>query len=669
MPTSTSAFSVKGNFRLEFSVNIVGWEQNPPTHPFAPGAWLGIHQIVVGIRRMSGTDADSGTGNVSVGWGSGGSSAPFTYNFAGTDYVEIVRDRWTRSVGEDNDWSAIVDTTTTLGSAGATVLDVVVPPPSQATVPSFTPEVFTAGNNISISWSAVNPAYTHDLLYTFGALTNVTIDEGLPASSSGYLFAPSTSLVSQIPNAPQGQFTVTLVTKNGPIEVGRQSFTGTLLVPSSQAPTVNSYTVSDANSAVATQVGKFVQGLSKIRLDSVDATAKAGATIVNTRLTVEGLDLRVADTKQLLTSGTVPLLARAWDSRGLSASSSGSIDVLPYNAPTVTGLAVERTDAAGTPLETGAYLKVSATATAKSLINGSETNSLTVKVETRPYGTSTWTVRNTITPGTLTYNTPFIITGGAIFDNNGSYDVRYTASDKFNNTVVIQTVATGNVTVDLVGSGVGVGRLWTRGALDVGGDGYYTGTLFLDGTGGLAGITAPRARQLIPMTDATRTALTGASLFEGLRVRTTNNGLYSWVYTGGAWQLEAGQVLAQTESSTSVTGGAGTIVGSIVSTIALPIGQQVKVSACYSQYSTAVVPSNVVLQSRNNATNVSFATYDKRTGTRGYSTAASQVQNSSTPFHFLTTTVAAKVSAAIYLNSASCGVFGGDNILLCIESA
>lgn len=648
MPTATGTFSLNPNFRLELSANVIGWEPNP----FVPGQIRVIYQIITGIRRTSGTQVYSGTGSLAVGWGAGGNSFPFAYNFTGTDYVEISRENITRSVGETLTWAASTESALpSLGMAAASTPTEVAPPPSPGTVPTVTPLVFNAGTALTLTWTAANSAYRHDLYYTFGTLTNVTVATGLAANSAGYAFTPPLSLVSQIPNAPQGPFTITMVTRNGASgpEIGRQTVSATLMVPASQAPTVSAYSISDTNATVASQVGAYVQGLSVLRLNSITSSPQSGASIVNTRLTVEGLDLRVLDTKQLMTSGVVPLTARAWDSRGLSGTLGGSITVLPYTAPAVTGLSVIRTDAAGNPLETGTYLKVSATAAIQSLINTTQRNALTVTVETRPYGTSTWTVRNTITPGTLTYNTPFLINGGAIFANNGSFDVRYTASDKFNSTVVIQTVATGAVTVDMVGASVGIGKIWERGGLDVSGRVFST-------------LTAQKQTGTLVERDAI-TAKPGDEWFD------TGTGL-TWQYVGSTWLLVAGQVLANMEYATNATGASGTLVGSVISTPVLPVGQRVKVSASYSQYaSAATTASFVVMQSRNSATDVTYATYDKRSGTRGYSVTSGAVHTSVSPTHFLTATSAAKISAAIYLATASSAVYGGDLIQLWIESA
>lgn len=142
------------------------------------------------------------------------------------------------------------------------------------------------------------------------------------------------------------------------------------------------------------------------------------------------------------------------------------------------------------------------------------------------------------------------------------------------------------------------------------------------------------------------------------------------VRSGTTWLYAPGQIIGYMTSSATFTGAAGTLVGSMVSTPVLPVGQRVKVFASYSQYSTANAgQSQVRLAMRNNASNVTAATFDKKSDTRGYSPSAGNVVNTSTPAFVYTTALGARITAALYLQGATSGVFGGDGIELWVETA
>lgn len=751
MAFATGNFTTKPAFRLESSINVIGWTTDPQNYP---GQSIALVEVVVGIRRTTGADTTSGTGSLSIGFGGGGEVVPFSYNFASTDYVQIYRVTWERLVQYSDDWAASVTTSTTLGTASANVGAMTYPPPTTATQPSFAPVVFNAGTSITISLPKQVSTYTHDIYYTFGALKNISLAAGISAAT--YATTPPLSLLQQIPNTPEAPYTITVVTKTSTGSVvGTLSFTGTLRAPSSQAPTVSAFSVSDTNATATAQVGKFIQGVSVLKLDSITATAAQGATISERRLGIEGQEVQINGTRALLNSGTIPVTARAWDSRGLIGALAGNVDVLPYAAPDLgrpaAGLAY-RSNASGVAQSNGQNLAITLVGSVASLVNGTERNSLTVRISTRTIDSDVWTVRNTVTPTTSTsagrimaYPQTIVVGGGAIYLTDTSYVVRIELYDKFNTALTDEVVPTSFVTVDLNGAGVGVGRLHSKGALDVaapGGffqgvyttfqnyasandatfGGWFSITTGMTGlpagftpgnhklqvdratvSGGVDAITQYIRHPLDPErvlyyrlgvaaldslsvawdpwvasqqsglrygTDAERLALDGGLLFDGMKYRATDTNL-EWVRAGGSWLLVPGQTLATLEySGASVTGAVGTRVDGVASTPTLPIGQRVRVSATYSQYATAAATASLIyLHSRNNATDVTYADYTKRTGTRGYSASGGGVHSSSAPFHYLTTTVAAKVSAAVFLGSATSGIYAADVMTVSIQSA
>lgn len=169
-------------------------------------------------------------------------------------------------------------------------------------------------------------------------------------------------------------------------------------------------------------------------------------------------------------------------------------------------------------------------------------------------------------------------------------------------------------------------------------------------------------------TTASRTSLTGMS--EGDTYQETDSLKLLWVYQGAKWLIAPGQVLGSMIGPNTASGilGTGTLIGSIVSTPILPIGQKLKIFSRFSGYSLAGKVSVIDTAWRNNATNVSFSTRDGATTSRINAADTGFVSSTSNAVTY-TTTAAAKVSAGIFLADGTSGVFGADGTYLWIESA
>lgn len=146
---------------------------------------------------------------------------------------------------------------------------------------------------------------------------------------------------------------------------------------------------------------------------------------------------------------------------------------------------------------------------------------------------------------------------------------------------------------------------------------------------------------------------------------TTTGYLYKW--SGSVWLIAPGQVLAQGTVTTNITGAVGTNVIPAISTPTLPIGQSFKVMSSFGQYNTGVGNSVVRMNWRNNASNVTYGTADVALESRNYSTTSGNVVSGGR-LGFGTTTVNAKVSAALWISGTNSGVFGNDLGYLWIES-
>ncbi|MCZ4066421.1 DUF859 family phage minor structural protein [Microbacterium sp. H37-C3] len=297
-------------------------------------------------------------------------------------------------------------------------------------------------------------------------------------------WTPAWSMLEAIPNDTTAVSTLTAFTLDANRnQIGSTQHNFRLNVPASVVPTVGTITVQDANPDVVAAVGAFVQGESLLRA-TIDGQGVYGSTIRARQFTVDGVTAASGGTVPLPASGDRAVGAAVTDSRGRVGTKTALVKVLPYAPPQVDGT-IRRATSTGTPDEdAGAYLRIDLAAAAQSLKPATvEKNGLTIRVWSRERGAQTWTERNVITPTGLTYNSFFLISGGAVFDITKAYDVRVTVTDKLRTVTWEKTVATADILMDWTRDGVGVKKYRNRGALDVGGDGYFDGDLF-SGVGG-----------------------------------------------------------------------------------------------------------------------------------------------------------------------------------------
>ncbi|MFD4957153.1 DUF859 family phage minor structural protein [Microbacterium sp. NPDC058389] len=328
----------------------------------------------------------------------------------------------------------------------------------RASTPTFVGgAAFDAGSAVTINTNRASSSFTHDVTFSFGDVDGI-IGTGVGASVA---WTPPLSLLQEIPNATSGTGVLTVVTKSGATVIGSKSISFTLRAGVSVVPTISSLTVSDDNPTVASLVGAFVQGLSILKA-TVDAAGVQGSTIKSRSFKMGGTTAASGGVIPITASGTVPVTASATDSRARTAAWSGSISVLPYAQPRPTSVNVRRCDAGGTLNENGISLRVDLNCAVQSLINGTQRNSLTIKVFTRPYGTTTWTARNVINvaAGTVTYNSNFVISGGANYPIDDSFEVRVEISDKFKTAAAQQVVPTAAIFMHWSKTGAGFGKFW-----------------------------------------------------------------------------------------------------------------------------------------------------------------------------------------------------------------
>jgi hypothetical protein len=234
----------------------------------------------------------------------------------------------------------------------------------------------------------------------------------------------------------------------------------------------------------------------------------------------------------ITSSGTVPIVGTVTDSRGRTASKTVNVSVLAYAGPTVNGLTVQRSTSTGVVDSNGTFLRVDLNAAVPSLINGTQKNALTYTISTRARGTTTWTVKsNNIAPGGITFNSNVLLSTYAV---ETAWEVKVDVKDKFSTATVQTTVTTAAIFMHWADTGMGMGKFWERGGLDVFGQIYQNNGLAVIDTGDAATTSVAGIVELATSTETTTgtdavRAVTPAGLAATLTARdATTSGTFTY---------------------------------------------------------------------------------------------------------------------------------------------
>lgn len=338
---------------------------------------------------------------------------------------------------------------------------------------------------VTININRASSNFKHDVKWAFGNISG-NIGTNVDVSVN---WTPSRSMLSQIPNSATGTGTITITTKNGtngPV-VGSKSIPFTLTADSGVKPTLASIAVSEAVTSpvnIASVIGAYVQNQSKLNYTFGTAAGVYSSTIKSYELTIGGTSLvgltsATGVSGVVSDSGSVTISAVVVDSRGRKSDAKTiSITVLPWDPPKITKYKVERALNTGVVDPAGTYVKVTIAGSVSSLlVSSTEKNTLTYKTDTSIADADSWTnKRNTAQGATITVNTTYLINP---YVETSSFDIRTSIIDRFATTPAILNISVAAVGLDVGPDTVGVGKFWTQGTLDVGGDGYFDGGIRL----------------------------------------------------------------------------------------------------------------------------------------------------------------------------------------------
>jgi hypothetical protein len=409
-----------------------------------------------------------------------GTSFTYSSGFSGTGTVTLkTLDVWVNHNSDgsltttfDGSFNIAVSWTTYISSlsvSGSATIDTI----PRASKPTMSSTNFNMGSTVTIYTNKVSAAFTHTLTYIFGSDT-VNIAFGAVDS---FAWAVPLSLANQIPSATAGIGSMVCSTYNGNTLIGQESIGFTANVPSTVVPTASGLSVAISGTGRDKTLAKYVQSISKV-VASFAGAGTYGSTISTSSITVKrqsdnGNSQTISGTSgttanPVSLSGVYVITGTVTDSRGRTASVSATITVDAYAAPNISKFTASR----GTPTTS-----VLATITASWSLGTSNPTTVTAKGKNN--------VGTEVTLYTLTNSTAGTITTSPTWASQSdasSYTYTLTVTDSFGN-VATAVVTVGTTFVEMTiskGSGIGVGKVWERGALDVAGDIYQNNKKLID---------------------------------------------------------------------------------------------------------------------------------------------------------------------------------------------
>ena len=227
----------------------------------------------------------------------------------------------------------------TTGSCSGSLKLTTIP---RATTPSIDKPSLDCGSAIKISGTSASSNFSHKVYVTWnGTKTQIgTIASGTTTPSFSYTIP--TDWEKNIPDSTSGIATFTLETISGSTSVGSKTVNATIKVRSGVVPSIGTVSISDTNSICA-GIGQYVQSQSKLKF-SIATSGNQGSTItsVSTKFNDQTYSGSTFTTQAIQNSGTLSYTITVTDSRGRTATKSGSINVVAYNPPSLTNVSAKR---------------------------------------------------------------------------------------------------------------------------------------------------------------------------------------------------------------------------------------------------------------------------------------------------------------------------------------
>lgn len=310
----------------------------------------------------------------------------------------------------------------------------------------------TMGSEIQISIARAYDSFTHTISYKFGKQGNQLTEK---TTSTSLSWKPPLELAGEITYGTSGTGTMTCITYNGNDEVGRKTINFTLNVPAYVKPSIKSFKSSIAYTK-PDGCDMYVKNNSTVQWDA-EVSGIYGSDV--RKCVIDGPNLHyespyintkyTARSSTLTTYGNKSYTITITDSRGRTASMTGSINVVDYNPPVITSANSFRSDQYGNMDISGTYVTHKINASFYTL-NGNNRIKIVAYSKEGSYETY---VNDVIIKDDSNNQMQYIYTMTQIFDVSKTYDFKFVISDKVGVPHTVYThVGTKNIPLNIAGN-------------------------------------------------------------------------------------------------------------------------------------------------------------------------------------------------------------------------
>ena len=288
-----------------------------------------------------------------------------------------------------------------------------------------------SGNTVKIAINKKVSSFTHTIKVSYSGNSETLANK---TSSSSVNWSNSNKVMtSYMQNLKSMNLNFTLETYDGSTRIGSSSKNLTLNVPSSAGPSINSVDITEANQNKINIIGSspFYQHLTDLRVKT-SASGKYGAGIKNVSVNIGSYVLSGNDVilKGINLKDSQSVKVTVKDTRDMSASTTRTINLNPYNLPNISFF--------------NSYRNQSNTKYASARIALTSTvidnkNPLEVKVDVAEKDTNSWKNVYSATVGNGSFNSTISL--GGDFDDFKAYDVRLSIADKFKRHQALSTIS------------------------------------------------------------------------------------------------------------------------------------------------------------------------------------------------------------------------------------
>ena len=375
---------------------------------------------------------------------------------------------------------------TTIKTLGGSVL---------SSVSTLTADNATA--KITLSATVYDTSYKHKLVLKDGGTTVLTLTELSLSNGSNTITitaAQRSSILADMAAKKSFTGTFELSTFSGSSQIGSTS-TKTATVQTTaanSAPTFSGFTYKDTNTTAAGVTGNnqvLIQSVSTLQVTASAATAKNGATISSYSVSAGGSTASsttvTLNVGKIYTSGTVPIIVTAIDSRGYTSSATVNITVIAYESIDITTAIMRRVN----EVEDVTQVTLEGDITPVKVNNVNKNTLRKLYYQYKRTDASSYSSLTDITSFATFTDSGFTFTSDEwlSLDANYSWYVRFYVYDNLTGDAVTITVSQGTPLISFRRKKVGINKREPAQALDVDGNIAANGVIVLGYVGHVEG--------------------------------------------------------------------------------------------------------------------------------------------------------------------------------------